>query len=471
MMNPRNSHLLGNAPAMRRGSAGTPAPRMAPPQKFGWFTAILIWTYIAVLCLRWDWLNPEAQTGDPFSIAAISNAYAANPTLRTLKLVLLFFAATIVVRNFNQSIAIIKNLNKGFLFFLVLVPISTIWSISPPDTMTRFVGVVTLVTICLACTVSSWSIRTLIGILRPLTTVMILASLAVGLYLPEWVVEHEESLKGAWHGLVESKNAFGPLCGLGTILWAHAMFFDKSPVWRALPLMLISFTCLVLSHSSTSLLACLFSLLFLSLMVGLPTGGRRMMPYLVVTFASIVLIYGLAVLRLLPGLDLLFAPIAAITGKDTTFTNRSNIWEIIKGHIAQSPLVGTGYGAYWTGPNPASPSFSFVSLMGFYPFECHNGYLEIVNDLGYVGLICLLMFLYYYVKECIILMRTFRKEAALLLALFFQQALLNLSESTWLDVNVPFLFSTMTLATFSLARMRMEQMRLQQPRQMAPRGR
>jgi O-antigen ligase len=155
---------------------------------------------------------------------------------------------------------------------------------------------------------------------------------------------------------------------------------------------------------------------------------------------------------LVPGLSLLLEPIAAITGKDTTFSNRSTIWEIIKEHIQLHPFLGTGYGAYWVGPVPSSPSYTFLGRMFFYPSESHNGYLEIVNDLGFVGMIVLFGYLIVYVRQSLQLMRFDRAQGALFLSLFFEQAIMNLSESTWLVVNSAFLFTIMTLATFALAR-------------------
>ena len=40
-----------------------------------------------------------------------------------------------------------------------------------------------------------------------------------------------------------------------------------------------------------------------------------------------------------------------------------------------------------------SPSYVFTYVMFFYPTEAHNGYLDIVNDLGWVGMGCLVLFL------------------------------------------------------------------------------
>jgi len=82
--------------------------------------------------------------------------------------------------------------------------------------------------------------------------------------------------------------------------------------------------------------------------------------------------------------------------------------------------------------------------MFFYPTEAHNGYLEIVNDLGYLGLICLLVFLFWFMRQALQLMRVDRSQAALYLALLFQEMVINMSESDWFS-------RTNTFAVFLLA--------------------
>ena len=92
----------------------------------------------------------------------------------------------------------------------------------------------------------------------------------------------------------------------------------------------------------------------------------------------------------------------------------------------------------------------------FYPTESHNGYLEIINDLGYVGLLCLLGFLLVYLRQSLALLKVDYKQATLYLALLFGELINNLTESDWFGsggVATPIV----TLATFGLARALLEQ--------------
>jgi len=183
---------------------------------------------------------------------------------------------------------------------------------------------------------------------------------------------------------------------------------------------------------------------------------QRYMPYLVGLFMSALVGYSLVVLNIVPGLSILMSPISAITGKDMSFTGRTEIWDIVSDHIKLQPLFGSGYGAYWTGPAPESPSYEFVRLLNFYPGSAHNGYLEMLNDLGALGLLVLFAYLISFVRQSLRLLHKDRLQASLFLALFLQQAIVNLSESRWLSVfSVDFVI--MTLATAALARALLEQ--------------
>jgi exopolysaccharide production protein ExoQ len=147
------------------------------------------------------------------------------------------------------------------------------------------------------------------------------------------------------------------------------------------------------------------------------------------------------------------APITALTGKDMWSSGRAEIWAVLSDHIRYHPFLGTGYGAYWTaGPVAGTESYAFMWRMNsFYPGTAHNGYLDIVNDLGLAGLVLLLAYIVTHVRQSLQLMGVDRHQGALYLALFFQQAIANLSETHWFSVrSVDFVI--MTLATMALAR-------------------
>ncbi len=255
----------------------------------------------------------------------------------------------------------------------------------------------------------------------------------------------------AWHGITTGKNLLGSLAGCAFILWLHGLLTGETGRLASLANMGLAGLCLVMCRSSTSLMSTAFAALFVILLLRPPGVMRKQMPYFVGLFATAVLVYALAVLNILPGLSGILTPIASITGKDLTFSGRTNIWYVLKLHISQHPLLGTGYEAYWIGPVPTSPSFEMIKMLWFYPTEGHNGYLDVINDLGYVGLICLLAYFVVYLRQGLELMHMEKARGALYLALIFRAFLADMSESHWFSVT-SIDFVIFTLATFSLAR-------------------
>lgn len=420
--------------------------RMQIPRgaRYSQLASLLVWALFLYLAIPVDILvPPELRVID----------MSPNPVSRTIKLTLMAASLIPILSQMNLAAQVIRRLNVFFILFVGLVPLSTAWSIWPEATIGRSISIVCVTFVCLSYCVSSWEDRRFQKIVRAIATALLLGSLLFGLLYPDLAIERGEgSLKGAWHGLTSQKNQLGQLSGLGVILWAAAWLDHEVKAVRAFVGLAASTTCLILSRSSTSLIATLLVIIFLILMMQSSASLRRYMPTIVVTFALLVAAYAFATLKIVPGLDAIISPVTSMTGKDVTFSNRSEIWDIVREQIATRPLLGSGYGAYWIGPVPWSPSNVFTARMYFYPTEAHNGYLEIVNDLGVLGMCCLLGYLAIYVRQALALMRFDRNQGILFLCLFFHQAVVNLSESAWLQINGTFMFVVMTLAVFSMSR-------------------
>ena len=459
-----------NRPLTLRSPRAQPQPSPSP-QSRGWvpdsggslYATLMVWVLIVYLVVPVGYLTGDMNAGNELGMAG------PNPLLRTFKLGLLALSTLIVVWRGRLAWVQMRSLNPFFSAFLVLVPLSVLWSVNPSATLNRYVSLLSIVMVCLAFTLLGWNRTRYQDTVRPVLTTLLVASIIFGILYPQYAIEiGEGTLKNSWRGLTAQKNQFGMLSSFGVVFWLHAWFFDQKKWWIAFPCIALSLFCVLLSRSSTSLLATTLSTLFMLLVMVAPSNLRRYMPYIVSTFAVLVVVYALAVLNIIPGTSMLLDPIAELSGKDMTFSNRAVIWDIIKEHIQLAPMLGSGYGAYWTGPVPSSPSFTFLGRMFFYPSQSHNGYLEVVNDLGFVGLTCLLGYLVSWVRQSLQVMKFDRGQGLLFLALFFQQAITNLSESTWFAINSAFAIAVATLATFSLSRALLEQRLKEHFRAQAP---
>jgi O-antigen ligase len=433
------------APGSARGAparTALPALRLIADDRLGWLTALIIGVLVVYLTVP-----------DGFDYSTRDQIGAGSAVSKLIWIGLLVLNLVLLVWRAGLALLLARRVN-GFIFaFLLLAALSVLWSIAPAITVKLVVRLLTILLAGLGFAVVGWHERRFQNVVRPLLTLLMAGSLVFGLVSPEFAIEQSEQreLMGAWHGLALQKNSLGALAGMGTIFWLHAWLTGSGARWRALIGGALCLACLILSRSSTSVMSAVFALLLLLLLLRSSANLRPYMPYLVTLFATLLVIYSLAVLHLIPGSDLVLSPVTALTGKDQSFSGRTVIWEIINAHIAERPLLGTGYGAYWIGPVPYSPSYEFVTQLFFYPAQSHNGYLDVINDLGVAGGLCLLGFLVVYVRQSIVLLRTDLAQAALFLSLFFQQLVANLSEARWFS-STSVDFAIMIVASVALAR-------------------
>jgi len=421
---------------------------------------LMFYTMMFFMTVPTDVLNPRPNVMVP----------EPNLLYRALKLLLLASALGVLLWRHAFAVLLARTVNKFFIMFLALVLLSATWSIEPTITLTRFLVVCIACLVCWACVVVGWYDRRFQEILRSFFTALMIGSLIFGIIAPDLAREHGTgiSLEGAWKGLLGQKNGLGHAASITVFLWVYGLLTREVKFWQFTCGFGAAAACLLLSHSSTSLLSALFSSMLLLLLLRGPKGSGRLMSFIVVVFVTMILLYSLAVLNVFPGLDFLLQPIINVTGKDATFSGRTQIWTVIREHISHHPLLGTGYGAYWIGPVPTSPSSVFINrYSNFYPTESHNGYLDTINDLGYVGLVCLLGYLLVFLRQSLALLRIDYRQATLYLALLFEEMINNLTESDWLE---PTAFATpvMALATFALARALLEQRWRAQSQQQIP---
>ena len=433
-----NRHNLPPPPA----ALSTAPMRLIADDRFAWLTAAVTALLIVYLTVP-----------DGFDYSVKDDIGTGSAATKLIWIGLLTISATLMLWRWSLTVLLARHMNLFMFAFIALAAVSVLWSIEPVFTVKRVVRLVTFLSAAIGLCLVSWHERRFQNVVRPVLTLLMAGSLLFGILSPQLAIEQSEQaeLMGAWHGLAMQKNSLGALAGIGTLLWLHAGLNREVTAPRALAGGLLCGACLMLSRSSTSFMATAFAVVLLLIMLRASGSMRPYLAYVVTLFTVILLVYALAVLHLVPGLDFVLAPVTAITGKDLSFSGRTAIWDIINEHISMRPMLGSGYGAYWVGPVPDSPSYEFVTKLDFYPSQSHNGYLEVVNDLGLAGGLCLLGFLIAYVRQALQLMKTDLAQAALLLCLFFQQLIANLSEARWFS-STSVDFAIMTVASVALSR-------------------
>jgi O-antigen ligase len=115
---------------------------------------------------------------------------------------------------------------------------------------------------------------------------------------------------------------------------------------------------------------------------------------------------------------------------DSTLTGRTTIWDFAQDEIGRRPLLGWGYQSFWLVPD--SPSVSdapgWVKKMP----NAHNGYYDTMIEMGYVGLLLLLIFLLTTLHALGRIADRDWPRAQLLLTLTLFIILFNFFESLWM---------------------------------------
>ena len=78
------------------------------------------------------------------------------------------------------------------------------------------------------------------------------------------------------------------------------------------------------------------------------------------------------------------AAIAPLLGRNAQLTGRVELWLILPSYIADRPWLGYGFGAFWVAD---SENVALIwDAVGWAPPEAHNGWLDLLLELGVVGL-------------------------------------------------------------------------------------
>jgi exopolysaccharide production protein ExoQ len=427
-----------------RGRTADVAATWQADYKYAWASALMVgvmWLTITVPSELWN--------------GRLYDLVAEEPSLfyRALKTALIVSSVVILVWRFALVGRVLRELNPFLPVAMVLMLLSAYWSIEQSRTLHQFSLFFQICLVCAAFVMVGWHPRRLQDVIRPTLTALLVASLIFGALSPtlgrEFGTTYE--LQGAWRGVFAQKNGLGEGAALATAFWLHAWLAKETRFWRFAAGLGVCIACLIVSRSSTSLFAAAFVASLLILLMKGPAAKRRYVVPFALLFVALILFYSLAALQIVPG-DSLLQPFVAATGKDMTFSGRTFIWSVVREHIKLHPLLGTGYGAYWV-LSPESPSMEAIARYSdYWPSQAHNGYLDVINDLGYVGLICLLGFILMHLRQLLVLCKVDYTLGVLFLALLFGELIANLTTSEWFGPG-SFAFVLNLQVAFALARM------------------
>jgi O-antigen ligase len=318
----------------------------------------------------------------------------------------------------------------GLLLLSIFICFSVLWSPYMFVSLKRAAQVVGVIAIGLLVARQALQGRGLLDqVLIPLG-LLILIGLAVAVFAPKIAFDGDHALQS----ITNQKNSWGQISLFACFVYMSALL--REHVRNYLPLLvmlLLSIVSLVATKSMTSLLSFVLVSGLLFMWFAATKCGAIGKTLLIFTVAlGMLAILGYFVSNGEMPFDWLADKVFSSTGKSSTLTGRTYLWHLMYAEIEQHLWFGTGFGGFWTGLKGASGVL--VSKLNWGPpNQAHNGYIDVLNEIGIVGGILLLLVLAKHATNIIKLFKASDQGNAIFHgAILISALIINYAESSLL---------------------------------------
>ena len=272
-----------------------------------------------------------------------------------------------------------------FLALLGYMAVSTLWSDISLVALRRWVRQLIVVLMALVIMSENNPRGAMESTLRRFAYVLIPFSLLLIKYYPAWGVDYSYSGVAMWVGVTLHKNGFGSLCSISILFLLLARYrqwregvpaIERFQKWADVAIILTALFMLAGAQKNSATVAaslgigCATLLFLLLFRKTRPVIRQAVLVIVVISFVGI----GLAG-PFLGSLNI--AGVSSNLGRDDTLTGRTIIWKQLMPVFENQPAFGSGFQSFWT-----------TSRRELYEFsDAHNGYLDVLMDLGMVGLV------------------------------------------------------------------------------------
>ncbi|MGP1383257.1 MAG: O-antigen ligase family protein [Thainema sp.] len=182
---------------------------------------------------------------------------------------------------------------------------------------------------------------------------------------------------GAWKGVYPQKNVLSRLMVLSCMAFACLNNKNYSKRYLFAFGFYFSLTLVLLSTSKSGLIASIFLVAFLFLYRRFRWRGEISVIAIDLVFLSSVFLVGVIIDN--------WEPILVGLGRDPTLTGRTLIWNASLDMLFQDRFwLGYGRDAFWNTNLPVEVGQSVAR--GYVPPHAHNGFIDLMIDLGFIGL-------------------------------------------------------------------------------------
>jgi exopolysaccharide production protein ExoQ len=261
-----------------------------------------------------------------------------------------------------------------YLMILLLCTLSALWSDYQFPTLRRSVTLTSCVFFGAYCYLT-FGLRGILELVGRATVIVGWLSLIVYVALPSVGHETAAGYEGAMRGVFSQKNSLGEAMLLAVSCYVY-LLVDRpksiaGPLWR-LGLLLV---CIYLARSATSLVIAMVIMAIGAVFWSAANWRRRAVVVYVLGVFSILVV----ATALVDSVQLM-----AILDRDPSFTGRLPLWDAAFQAAMQRPWLGYGYSGFWNEDSKIVQSI-WAAIEWQAP-SAHNGYLDIMLQIGLIGL-------------------------------------------------------------------------------------
>lgn len=316
-----------------------------------------------------------------------SSMEEGSPLDRLFLTVTLLLGVVILGKRRLDILSIITN-NVWLIFLLGYMLLSCLWANAPYISFKRWTR--ELIAVVMVFVISSEPLprKALECILRRSIYILIPFSYILIHYFSEYgrvYVHHDGDLM--WVGVATHKNSLAQLC-LASVFFLAWTFIRRClgsvpPVARChtySELIIITLAVIMMggpyhsfAYSATATVSGIIGLLFLAGFYHYKKRGMIPSSLILVIIVALIIFYG-TITPILGKLSLI--DISSLAGREEHLTGRADVWRAVIPHAMNRPFLGHGLDGFWT-----TSSREEFDITG-----AHNGFLDIILSLGFIGL-------------------------------------------------------------------------------------
>jgi exopolysaccharide production protein ExoQ len=291
-----------------------------------------------------------------------------------------YLAVAGMLVTYRRETLIVVRRNWTLAVLVLLAFASCLWAETPAFTFRRSIAVAgtTLFGVALAVKLT---LEEQLRLLSWMFRIISILSLACVILLPSYGISGTEVQE--WRGVFGYKNAFGSMMAVSVLIeWQLPTNTRWSKVFNGVALLLSGFL-LFRSNSITALMAIVGAVVLVEI-YKFATLRLRMPLY--ATVVATLLVVSLVFVLIAPKSD----AFAALLGRSSDLTGRTEIWRWVISFIQERPILGYGYSGFWFA---SGASADIERATGSTFMYSHNGYLDTFLTIGALGLSLAVVFL------------------------------------------------------------------------------